>query len=134
MENQNKFACAINCMDGRVQDAVKNYIKTNYQVDWVDQVTEPGPIKILAENTNSFIIENIKKRVDVSVNHHGSKVIAIVGHHDCAGNPVGKEEQIAQLKKSQEIVKEFGLPAQAGFNAEIILLYVEGDWQTVEKI
>jgi len=115
-------------MDGRVQDAVKNYIKTNYQVDWVDQVTEPGPIKILAENINTSVIENIKKRVDISVNHHGSKVIAIVGHCDCAGNPVGKEEQILQLKKSEEVVKLFG------FDAEIALLYVEGDWQTVEKV
>jgi len=115
-------------MDGRTQDAVKNYIKINYGVDWVDQVTEPGPIKILAENISLPIIENIKKRVDVSVNHHGSKVIAIVGHYDCAGNPVGKEEQIAQLKKSEEVVKSFG------FSAEIILLYVEGDWSTVEKV
>ena len=128
MENKNTFATAINCMDGRVQDAVKNYLKQNYQVDWVDQITEPGPIKILAENTEKEIIENIKKRVDISVNHHGSKVVAIVGHEDCAGNPVGKEEQILQLKKSEEIVKDFG------FNAEIILLYVEGDWTTVEKV
>ncbi len=128
MENKNTFATAINCMDGRVQNAVKNYLKQNYQVDWVDQITEPGPIKILAENTELAIIENIKKRVDVSVNHHGSKVIAIVGHYDCAGNPVGKEEQILQLKKSQELVKSFG------FEAEIVLLYVEGDWQTVEKV
>jgi len=128
MENQKKFACAINCMDGRVQDAVKNYIKTNYRVDWVDQITEPGPIKILAEGINKQVIENIKKRVDVSVNHHGSKVVAIVGHYDCAGNPVGKEEQIKQLHESQKVVEDFG------FTAEIILLYVEGDWQTVEKV
>jgi carbonic anhydrase len=128
MEDQKTFACAINCMDGRVQDAVKNYMQKNYQVDWVDQVTEPGPIKILAENAENQIIENIKKRIDVSVNHHGSKIIAIVGHHDCAGNPVDKETQKIQLKKSEEIVKSFG------FNAEIVLLYVEGDWQTVEKI
>jgi len=128
MENQKKFACAINCMDGRVQDAVKNYIKENYKVDWIDQVTEPGPIKILAENTNSVIIENIKKRVDVSVNHHGSKVVAIVGHYDCAGNPVGKEEQIKQLHESQKIVEGFG------FDAEVIKLWVEGDWQTVELV
>jgi carbonic anhydrase len=128
MENKDTFATAINCMDGRVQDAVKNYLKENYQVDWVDQITEPGPIKILAENSEKNIIENIKKRVDVSVNHHGSKVIAIVGHEDCAGNPVDKETQKIQLKKSEEIVKSFG------FEAEIILLYVEGDWQTVEKV
>jgi len=128
MSSDKKFACAINCMDGRVQDAVKNYIKENYQVDWVDQVTEPGPIKILAEGVNTVIIENIKKRVDVSVNHHGSKVVAIIGHHDCAGNPVGKEVQIKQLNESKKVVEGFG------FNAEIILLYVEGDWKTVEKI
>jgi carbonic anhydrase len=128
MSSDKKFATAINCMDGRVQDAVKDYIKENYQVDWVDQITEPGPIKILAEGVNTVIIENIKKRVDVSVNHHGSKVIAIVGHHDCAGNPVGKEDQIKQLNESKKVVEGFS------FNAEIILLYVEGDWQTVEKI
>jgi hypothetical protein len=115
-------------MDGRVQDAVKNYMQKNYNADWVDQITEPGPIKILAENTEKQIIENIKKRVDISVNHHGSKIVAIVGHEDCAGNPVSKEEQILQLKKSEEVVKSFG------FDTEITLLYVEGDWQTVEKI
>ena len=47
------FACAINCMDGRVQGAVKNYIKENYKIDYVDMVTEPGPNKILAENPSA---------------------------------------------------------------------------------
>lgn len=39
MDNKTKFACAINCM-GRVQDVVKNYLKEEYNVDWVDQITE----------------------------------------------------------------------------------------------
>jgi len=128
MSNHGTFATAINCMDGRVQDAVKNYLKEKYGVDWVDQITEPGPIKILAEKIPENIVENIKKRVGISVDKHGSKVIAIVGHHDCAGNPVSKEEQIEQLKQAQKTVESFG------FNAGIILLYVEGDWQAVEKI
>jgi len=128
MENNKTFACAINCMDGRVQDAVKNYMKENYSVDYVDMVTEPGPNKILAENADIAIIENIKKRVDISVNHHGSKVVAIIGHFDCAGNPTEKEEQITHLKKAEETVKSFGFPA------EIILLWVDGDWQTVELV
>ena len=89
MSTDKKFACAINCMDGRVQDAVKNYIKENYQVDYVDMVTEPGPNKILAENADKAVIENIKKRVEVSTHHHGSKVIAIVGHFGCAGKQTG---------------------------------------------
>ena len=128
MENTKKFACAINCMDGRVQDAVKNYMQENYGVDYVDMVTEPGPNKILADNADLAVIENIKKRVEVSTHHHGSKVIAIIGHFGCAGNPTEKEEQILHLKKAAETVKSFNLPA------EIILLWVDGDWQTVEKV
>src|SRR3989344_4824023 len=122
------FACAINCMDGRVQEAVKNYLKENYGVDYVDMVTEPGPNKILAENTNAPIVENIKKRVGISVEHHGSKVIAIVGHFGCAGNPVEKEEQISHLKQAQKTVESFG------FDAKIILLWVGDGWQKAELI
>jgi hypothetical protein len=128
MEDKKTFACAINCMDGRVQDAVKNYMKENYGVDYVDMVTEPGPNKILAENSDKNIIENIKKRVEISVGHHGSKVISVVGHFGCAGNPAEKEIQIGHLKKAEEVVKSFG------FNTEIILLWVDGDWTTVEKV
>ena len=129
MENNKTFACAINCMDGRVQDAVKNYMKENYSVDFVDMVTEPGPIKILSSpEFAEELVENIKKRVDISVNHHGSKVVAIVGHFNCAGNPTEKEKQIEHLKKAKEMVKSFGFPV------EIVLLWVAGDWQTVEKI
>jgi hypothetical protein len=115
-------------MDGRVQDAVKNYMKENYSVDYVDMVTEPGPNKILAENLDSAIIENIKKRVGISVNHHGSKIVAVVGHFGCAGNPAEKEIQIQHLKKAEEAVKNFG------FDIEIILLWVDGDWKNVEKV
>ena len=128
MENTKKFACAINCMDGRVQDAVKNYMQENYGVDYVDMVTEPGPNKILANNSDQPVIENIKKRVEVSTHHHGSKVIAIVGHFGCAGNPTEKEIQIGHLQKAEETLKSLG------FKEKIVLLWVDGDWKTVEKI
>ena len=128
MENTKKFACAINCMDGRVQDAVKEYMQKKYSVDYVDMVTEPGPNKILADNLDEAIIENIKKRVEISVGHHGSKVVAIVGHFGCAGNPKEKEEQIKHLKIAKKTVEAFGFPV------EIILLWVDGDWKTVERV
>jgi hypothetical protein len=117
-------------MDGRVQDAVKDYMKNNYGVDYVDMITEPGPNKILCEcqDCDKGVIEDIKKRVEISVHHHGSKVIAVVGHFGCAGNPAEKEEQIKQLKVCKEKVEAFGFPA------EVILLWVDGDWTTVEKI
>ena len=130
MTSDKKFACAINCMDGRVQDAVKNYMQKNYGVDYVDMITEPGPNKIICDKNECdlAVIEDIKKRVEISVHHHGSKVVAIVGHFGCAGNPTPKEEQIVHLKKAKEVVEDFG------FNVEIVLLWVDGDWETVEKI
>jgi hypothetical protein len=120
-------------MDGRVQDAVKNYMQKTYGVDYVDMVTEPGPNKILAGPasgcpSDKAIIENIKKRVEISIGHHGSKVVAIVGHFGCAGNPAEKQEQITHLQKAKKTVEAFSLPA------EIILLWVDGDWKTVERI
>jgi len=128
MTTDKTFACAINCMDGRVQDAVKNYMKENCGVDFVDMLTEPGPNKILAENTDEAVISDIKKCVDISVNHHGSKVVAIVGHFGCAGNPAEKQEQIEHLKKAEQVVKDFGFPV------EIVLLWVAGDWTTVVRV
>jgi len=117
-------------MDGRVQDAVKNYMQKNYGVDYVDMVTEPGPNKILCEcqDCDRGVIEDIKKRVSISVNHHGSKVVAITGHFGCAGNPAEKEAQVEQLKKCKKMVESFGFPV------EVVLLWIDGDWQTVEKI
>jgi carbonic anhydrase len=128
MENNKKFACAINCMDGRAQDAVKNYMKQRYGAIYVDMVTEPGPNKILAENSNTPIIENIKKRVEISVKHHGAKVVAIAGHFGCAGNPVEKEEQIKHLREAKKTVESFG------FEVEIALLWVGDGWQKADVV
>jgi len=115
-------------MDGRVQDAVKNYMQKTYSVDYVDMVTEPGPNKIICEDCERAVMDNIKKRVGISVNGHGSKVVAVVGHFGCAGNPAERSEQIEQLRKCKEKVAAFGFPA------EVILLWVDGDWETVEKV
>jgi hypothetical protein len=117
-------------MDGRVQDAIKGYMKDNYSVDYVDMITEPGPNKILCEcnDCDGAIIDNIKKRIEISVHHHGSKQLAIVGHFGCAGNPAPKEEQLEHLKKCKLAVESFGFPV------EVVTLWVDGDWKTVEKI
>ena len=115
-------------MDGRIQDAVKNYIKEHYGVDYVDMVTEPGPNKILAENSNHPIVENIKKRVGISVEHHGAKVVAVVGHFGCAGNPVEKEEQIGHLREAKKTVESFG------FGVDVILLWVGQGWDKAELV
>ncbi len=121
-----KFCTTINCMDGRVQEPVINFLKTRFEATYVDSITEPGPIAILAAGSDKPILDNLIKRIDISVNKHGSQGIAVAGHYDCAGNPVPKNEQLKQLKTSCEflIVK---YPA-----VEIIGLWVDDNWAVTE--
>ena len=45
----------------------------------------------------------------ISLKKHSSKIIAIVGHHDCAANPVNANEHIRQIKKSAERINSWNL-------------------------
>ena len=116
------FVTAINCMDGRVIIPVIQWMKDQYQVDYVDMITEAGPDKVLSQGT-TVQIESIKNRVLVSVEKHHSKIIAIVGHHDCAGNPVTREVHHQQIINCCEIVKTWGLAAQ------IIGIWLNDKWE-----
>lgn len=119
-----KFVTAINCMDGRVQLPVIEYLKSKFEADYVDMITEPGPDGLLANSSaNRSVVEQIKKRVEISVKKHGSKVVAITAHHDCAGNPVEKEQHIEHLRSAVEAIKSWG------FDVEIIALWIDDNWQ-----
>ncbi|MCY6371617.1 carbonic anhydrase [Clostridium ganghwense] len=122
-----KFAAAINCMDGRVQIPVIQYITKKYHVKYVDMITEAGPNKILAENKDSETVDSIKKRVEISIDKHDSDLVAIVGHYDCAGNPVDEEKQIEDIKLAIKTVEAWNL------DVKIIGLYVNEKW-SVKKI
>lgn len=106
-------------MDGRVQIPVVEYIKSKYAVDYVDMITEPGPNKILSENADRDLIESIKRRVTISAEVHNSKLIAIVGHYDCAGNPADKETQLSHILASINTIKSWE------FEAHVIGLWVD---------
>lgn len=124
MDQHAGFATAINCMDGRVQLPVINWMRERYGVTYVDAITEPGPIKIMAEQQPDAAVESIKHRTDISVHKHGSSVIAVVAHYDCAGNPVDKETQMGQLDLSIAQVKGWG------YDVPIIGLWVDEQWTT----
>lgn len=121
------FACAINCMDGRTQEPVIQYLKKRLGVEYVDAVTEPGPIKLLADNDVPWV-ENIKACCDVSVNKHGAKAVAIISHYDCAGNPQSREIQLEQLRASVAKVRGW-YPA-----IDIYGLWVDENWEVEEVI
>ena len=117
-----KFVTAICCIDGRIQEPVKDWLIATYKADFVDTITEPGVEKVLADDLSYG--EFIKEKVMISVNFHQSKVIAVVGHYDCAANPVGRDVHIAQIKKAIGYMGTWGLPQ----DVELIGLQVGDQW------
>ncbi|NPV83517.1 MAG: hypothetical protein HPY46_08055 [Candidatus Aminicenantes bacterium] len=115
-------------MDGRVQDCVNRWIKNLYRADYVDVITAPGPVKILAAGEPEFMLTSIKRCLAVSTEKHHSPAVAIVAHHDCAGNPLSKEEQLSQLYLAAEKIRE-NFPG-----LKVHLLWVNEDWQVEEVI
>jgi len=120
------FATAINCMDGRVQMPVINWLRSQYGVDYVDMITEPGPIRFLAEGKDPVVSASIRRRLEISVNRHKSALIAIAGHHDCAGNPVPKETQLEQIFAAIKTVGRWN------FKVRVIGLWVNENWEVQE--
>ncbi|UCD30576.1 MAG: hypothetical protein JSV03_08955, partial [Planctomycetota bacterium] len=51
----------------------------------------------------------IQHKVAISINKHNSRVIAIVGHHNCAGNPVDQETHLQQIKDCCANIKTWEL-------------------------
>ncbi len=121
-----KFCTAINCMDGRVQLPVIEYLKNKFQVDYVDMITETGPNRVLAEQSNPDLVDSIFGRTKISVEKHGSKQIAIVGHFDCAGNPSGRDEQKIDTQRAVNFIRE------RMNNFEVIGLWVDENWEVNE--
>ncbi len=121
-----KFGTAINCIDGRTQAPVSDWIKENHSVDYVDTITEPGCDKVLLE-ADYVKIEHIKSKLLISIKAHNSSLIVIAGHYDCAGNPVSKEEHLTQIKKSINIIKSWNFPVK------VLGVWVNDQWK-IEQV
>ena len=100
-----QFCTVINCMDGRVQIPVITFLQQRFKAEYVDSITEPGPIRILAEQEDHSRIEGILDRLKISLEGHGSQQVAVVGHDDCAGNPAGRDKQIGQIERSLQFLR-----------------------------
>ena len=96
-------ATCLNCMDGRVQLPVLQWIKQNYSVDFVDVVTEAGMDNVLC---NQQDISEVLRSIAISVNLNKSTMLFVVGHYDCRGNPVEeivhRQEIIGAVKRLKE--------------------------------
>lgn len=128
MEVKHTCSCTLDCMDARVQHAVKEATQKESHVNLVDVITQAGMVKVLAENKNKPLIENIKMELEISVQKHGTKCVSIAAHQDCVGNPVSKEEQIKHLRQAKKTVESFGL------GIEIVLLWVDASFKKAELV
>ena len=120
------FGTVINSIDGRVQIPVVNFLLERFGVSYLDVITELAPSKILADQADQARVAAIMQRLNVSMLEHGSRQFAVVAHYDCPGNPVGRSEQIEQLRKSIDFLKE----SYPGL--EVIGLWLPSQWRVEE--
>jgi hypothetical protein len=122
-----KFGTAINCIDGRTQEPLIDFMKQRYGIDGVDMITFPGVDGAISSSVNLDAIALIRNAVSISIEKHGSQIIAVAGHFDCAGNPGNREHHYAHIGKAVQHVSAWN------FDAEIIGLYVN-DRRQIEEV
>ena len=119
-----EFATAINCIDGRTQKPVAEYMQKSFKVDYIDMIIEPLPNKILSEGKNEKIIELLKKKVKISVEKHNSQIIAVAAHYDCAGNPANEDIQKEHLQKAVNVIVSWRFPVK-----KIVALWLDENFR-----
>ena len=97
---------------------VIDYLKRKYGVDYVDDITEVAPAKVLADCRNAVQLKAIQRRLKISIERHMSEHVAVVAHYDCAGNPVDKETQLEHIRKSIKTIRSWD------FKGSIVGLWV----------
>ncbi|MBU0467744.1 MAG: hypothetical protein KKD07_05405 [Candidatus Omnitrophica bacterium] len=119
-----KRAVCLNCIDGRVQLPVINWIMGHHKVDYVDMITEPGMDGLLADNNNP--IEEINRKIRISIKNNNANMIFVVGHHDCRANPVKelvhKDQILMAVKRLKPVFSEMPIKG----------IWVNSEWKIVQ--
>ena len=77
----------------------------------------------MSEGKEENIIAFLKKKVEVSIEKHGSRIIAVVAHYDCAGNPENEDVQKEHLRKAVSVIVSWGFPVK------IIALWLDENFE-----
>ena len=120
------FCVAVNCMDGRVQLPVIEFLKKRFKADFVDNITEISAEQILAGETNRRQVQSIVDRIDLSMARHKPVAIAVVACEQGAGDNSDKQKQIEHLDLSVKFLKR-------QYSAiEVIGLCIDKNWNVNE--
>jgi predicted metal-dependent phosphotriesterase family hydrolase len=120
-----EFATALSCIDGRIQRPVNDLLIAEFGVTYLDTVTRAGIIKYLTASYDPATTA-IVADLDASVRAHSSRHLALVAHHDCAGNPVDDDVQLRQLedavshfRRRYQELSVIGVWVDPGMNPEV---------------
>lgn len=116
-----RFAVLLNCIDGRTQQPLLEWVRRELDVSHVDIVTEPGVDGVLARGDDTTVQARLDK-VCVSRLAHGAVALVVAGHHDCAANPGEAPSHFQDLDRAVQVVAEAlpELPVRA--------VYVDHTW------
>lgn len=121
------FFTSIGCMDGRVQEPIMRFGQKKFNAKYPDTITEAGLVgQLPKEEENSNLLQSIRRKVFISLEHHHSEGIVVHGHQDCAGNPVADEIHLQDVLKTTKIIRSFAPPG-----TEVIPVFVfnkNGKW------
>jgi carbonic anhydrase len=91
------FATVISCMDGRIQEPLREFAVSKFDSDFEDSITDRGGLlRNLAQN-NEDLVENILQDIKVSLEAHKSKAVVIAGHQSCAGYPIPDDQKKKEI-------------------------------------
>ena len=118
-----RFATSLSCIDGRVQGPLSEWIRDMSGAEYVDTVTEPGMDKALSGG--GAAAEALRKKAIISVRAHGSRMIVVSGHADCAGNPVTDDEHARQIAECVRVAESWKT------GAEVLGVFVDAERKIV---
>lgn len=121
------FATTVNCIDGRVQRCVNDFIRNQEGVEYIDTITLAGACKVISDRKHTNLIDNVKYRLDISVNGHDSNYVSIVGHYDCTAIEEDDDTQKGYILNSAKTITEW-FP-----NVSVEALWVNENFE-VEKL
>ena len=111
----------LNCIDGRVQLPVIEWITRHSGAENVDMITEPGMDGLLADKQSD--IASIVSKVKLSIDLNHADAIYLAGHHNCGGNAVSDSDHRCDICAGVERIQPF-FPGHKVYG-----LWVNDHWQ-----
>jgi hypothetical protein len=110
MSRTHKNAIAFVCSDGRLHHGgvnINEKIRQLLDVDYVYVIAIPGPDGILAKRDSPWCVTACEQ-FDLLLKVKSPVIVGVVGHTDCAGNPVSDNQHKHDIQDACSTVSQWG--------------------------